>query len=204
LQSGEGLKGTTAAIGKFQLVYEEEGIQIYRNRWTYPRAFVVHAVEVADDSEAALRRLKSIDFDPSTQAVIEGPRPSDWDQQVFSAGRGLPPSEGTIISQSANSMMLRATADRPGLLVVSETFAPGWRAYVDGKPAPIYPADLTMRAVYLPSGTHTVEFVYFPTSFIVGLGIAGAAACSLLLWVVLRNGHSRIYSCRVTESVSAA
>jgi Bacterial membrane protein YfhO len=180
LASASGMAGE-ARSGKYDLVYDREGVQIYRNRWAFPRAFVVHSVECAADMEAAVRRLKEPDFDPSRHVVIDGERPQDWDPRLFMSGEALAPVPATVVSQTANSMTVRATADYPGLLVASETYAPGWEAYVDGRPAHIYPAYVTMRAVYLEEGTHTIEFVYRPKSFMVGLALAASAATAILI-----------------------
>jgi uncharacterized membrane protein YfhO len=53
-------------------------------------------------------------------------------------------------------------------LFVSESFYPGWRAFVDGREAKIYRANYMFRAVPLPSGAHTVKFVYDPVSLKAG------------------------------------
>jgi hypothetical protein len=61
---------------------------------------------------------------------------------------------------------------------LSDTYYPGWKAFVDGKRTKIYRANYTFRALPLSAGTHRVEFVYDPLSFKLGalftiLGIIG-------------------------------
>ena len=51
---------------------------------------------------------------------------------------------------------------------------------VDGKPTPIRPANLAMRAIAVPDGTHVVEFRYRPDSFRLGLLLAIAGGLALL------------------------
>lgn len=52
---------------------------------------------------------------------------------------------------------LRVTTGGPALLVVSENWFPGWVAEVDGEPAAVRRANLTLQAVEIPSGgDHTV------------------------------------------------
>jgi len=56
-----------------------------------------------------------------------------------------------------------------GELILTDSFYPGWRAWVDGEPVSIRRADEAFRGVPVPPGTHTVEFRYEPASFRVGL-----------------------------------
>jgi len=69
---------------------------------------------------------------------------------------------------------VRAVVDleRPGFLVLSDTFDPGWRARVGGEPVEILRANWAFRAVQVPAGRHVVEMRYAPTSFRVGLAAA--------------------------------
>ena len=69
-----------------------------------------------------------------------------------------------------------------GLLVLSEVYYPGWRAYADGEEVPIYRADHVLRAVPLRAGHHRVETVFDPLWPKVGLAVSGV---TLLLAVVL-------------------
>lgn len=61
---------------------------------------------------------------------------------------------------------------RPGILVVSDAFYPGWRARVDGEDAPIFPVDILFRGVTLGPGAHDVTIYYAPTSVILGGAIS--------------------------------
>ncbi len=90
-----------------------------------------------------------------------------------------------IISESNNGLGLQVKAPEDSLLVLSKTYYPGWKAFVDGKKTKIYRADYTFRAIPLNAGTHRVEFVYDPLSFKLGaavtlLGIIGCAVIYLI------------------------
>ena len=53
--------------------------------------------------------------------------------------------------------------------MLSVTFYPGWRAFVDGQEVPIYEADYLFRGVFLEQGQHLVEFRFRPWFLRIGL-----------------------------------
>ncbi len=64
--------------------------------------------------------------------------------------------------------------------MLSEGYDPGWRAEVDGEPAPVLVADHVLRAVPLPAGKHAVELRYVPPGLRLGLAITGITAAGLI------------------------
>ena len=64
------------------------------------------------------------------------------------------------------------------MLVLVDTWFPGWIAEVDGRPRPILRANYLFRAVPVPVGRAVVRFDYRPRSLRIG---AMLSACSLLL-----------------------
>jgi len=69
-------------------------------------------------------------------------------------------------------------------LFVSESFYPGWRAYVDGKEAKIYRANYMFRAVPLSAGPHDVKFIYDPVSVKAGALISCATLLGLITFAL--------------------
>jgi len=106
--------------------------------------------------------------------------------------QGLP-QKVEIISESNNRLDLQVKAAENLLLVLSDTYYPGWKAFVDGKRTKIYRADYTFRAIPLNAGTHQVEFVYDPMSFKLGAGVTflGILGCLLIGWAVRRKGSTK-------------
>ncbi len=60
---------------------------------------------------------------------------------------------------------LSAPAPEGAWLVVSENYYPGWKATVDGKPAPVGRADFTLIGVQLPAGGRTVRLDFTSPSY---------------------------------------
>ncbi|MFP5318283.1 MAG: YfhO family protein [Acidimicrobiia bacterium] len=72
--------------------------------------------------------------------------------------------------------------EKPSLVVVAEAHFPGWRATVDGEPAPVLKADGAFLGVAVPPGEHEVELVYGePVAATVGRLVTGTTLVAILL-----------------------
>ena len=69
-----------------------------------------------------------------------------------------------------------------GIVVISDLWDPGWRAALDGTTCPIHRVDIALRGLRVPSGKHTIELTYDPSSVRLGFQIAAAGGLLLLLW----------------------
>jgi hypothetical protein len=179
--------------GQFDLVYDEE-VKIYRNNHAFPRAFVVHEAEVVSGVEGAIERMKEGQFNPAQTAVIEGDlQPARL--AALTEGRAAGGSSVEFTEHRDNEVKLRVETERPGLLVLSDTYYPGWQAYVDGEKTPIYPTDAALRSVYLEAGEHEVRFVYSPGTFKLGTAISGLSLLALAAfaaWDPVRRQWARL------------
>jgi hypothetical protein len=92
--------------------------------------------------------------------------------------------EVEFISESNNRLSLRVEAEAESILVLSDTFYPGWKVFVDGRKERILRANYNFRAVSLSRGVHQVEFVYAPLSFKLGAGLSiiGVISCAIIGW----------------------
>jgi hypothetical protein len=151
---------------------------IYRNPGVLPRARLMGRPYYVDGELAAARAVRELGPAARERLIVEDPtRP---------LGSGSPASgSAAIVRELPERVEVRTESPAPAYLVLADTFDPGWSATVDGRPAPIRPAFVAFRAVYLPAGRHTVVFRYRPVGFSLGLTITGcgiAAALVLLLW----------------------
>jgi hypothetical protein len=83
----------------------------------------------------------------------------------------------------------------PARLIRRELFFEGWRATIDGRPAPILPAAPIFQAVDIPSGVARIAFHYAPpyaaastAAFVVALLILAAGATAPRTWHKPRQG----------------
>lgn len=136
------------------------------------------AVPAAD----ALAAMQQPDFRPMQRVVVSGELP-DFMTAATNAPSGTQPVE--VLSHTARRRHLKAVADAPVLLRISERYHPDWSAAVDGEPAPLLRCDYLFQAVCLPAGTHEVTLTYAPPRTPWLLQLAGYAAAAT---VVLLSG----------------
>jgi hypothetical protein len=162
-----------------RLCWQKDGVYIYENQKVLSRAFIVHKVSVIDEHEL-IQALRSSSFDPAKEVLFTERGVDDISDTEVNVGR----ESVDILTYKPKHIALRARSRSPGILVVSDAYYPGWRAYLDKKEVPIYRANGAMRAVKLPAGEHEVDFRYQPASIYIG----GAISVSTFLLLVVAFG----------------
>jgi len=66
----------------------------------------------------------------------------------------------TIEEYRPNEVSIEASLEHPGLLVLTDVYYRGWKAYVDDRPIKIFRVNQLVRGVFLQEGNHRVEFRY--------------------------------------------
>jgi hypothetical protein len=162
-----------------------DNFKYYRFVDAKPRAYLVrNVVEVPDSIEAA-RRIAAPDFDHWNTALVVG-------ATGLGQGSDLSPPEGAqVISRSANAITLQAVTTQPRLLVLAETYYPGWQAEMDGVPAPLYQTNVALRGVVVPPGVHTVTMYFRPVTLFIGVGLSLLTCVGLLVWLGLSLATGR-------------
>ena len=97
------------------------------------------------------------------------------------SGPPLPPVAADRIEVRPNQVTATLTAPADGLVVLLEPWFPGWRATLDGAPAPLLRADFLFMATPVRAGPHTLRLAYFPDRLLPGVAIAIVAAALLVL-----------------------
>jgi hypothetical protein len=89
--------------------------------------------------------------------------------------------ESRIISYEPNEIKAICKGATSGYLWLSELAYPGWKAFVDGREAPIFVSDKIFRTVPVPSGEHSVRLVFRPASVYAGAAISLSAILLMLI-----------------------
>jgi hypothetical protein len=170
-------------VAGLQPSYDGPDARIYRNPYAVPRAFLVDRQVVARDGDAALALLTSEGFPTRTVAVTEERLP----ELATGADGAASAGSARLVEDERERVVVETDAGRPALLVLTDTWFPGWKAKVDGEDVPIHRVDYVLRGVSVPAGEHRVEFSYEPASVRAGFAVSAAAlltivAAALLGW----------------------
>jgi hypothetical protein len=156
--------------------------QLYERDTVLPRFFGVNQFEVIADKDRRLAKLQEPDFDPARVTILEEP----FDEELTGTLRAA-----SLGCYEPNGFSLVAEVDGGSIiLVMSEIFYPGWKAYVDAEPAAIIRVDHTFRGLSLQEGKHEVLLVFDPPTFNIGLlvsTVTSACVAALLTYLLLRH-----------------
>ena len=162
-------------------VFRTPEVILYERDPALPHAWIVHDVRSVNRGEA-LPLLTSGSIDPYQTALVEGTPPET------AAPDGAATESARVIAYEPDTMTIATQAAAPGLLVVSEVYESGWRAYVDGAEVAILPTDHVLRGIPIPAGEHTVELRYDPLSLRLGLWVSGVATAAMLIAFAVAGG----------------
>ncbi len=95
------------------------------------------------------------------------------------------PDNAAAISQlvrQKNGISFKVVNRQAAWIITNEMFQQGWHAYIDGKPAAVFPADHLMVGLYVPAGPHDVQLKYQPPLLYPGMFLC---ALGLMLLVII-------------------
>jgi hypothetical protein len=154
-----------------RLVFKgKSGLNVYEGAAVLPRVFAVHeAGSIPHPNQAAFRNHEIRDR-IGERTVVPGDAPS-LEKCTESDGVALGHYDPARVRITA-SMACR------GMVVLTDTWFPGWVATVDGREARIYEAYGALRGVVVDKGSHMIEYRYRPRSVFAGAALSGVAAAA--------------------------
>jgi hypothetical protein len=161
------LEGVADGQSDYNLVYQSHGVNIFQNENVFPRAFVVYQVVGVSDFDEAVEILSDPEVDLRQTGVVEN-LPMEKKKSIDENNQQMQSVAGSTRQVKSGELEVTVNTRAPGLLIVTDQYYPGWKAYVDGKSTPIYAVNGIFRGVFLEEGEHKVQFKYRPLSFIIG------------------------------------
>jgi Bacterial membrane protein YfhO len=188
---GEGGPSAAGALRGLHVAYDGIDARVFSNARAAPRALVAQRVRVTSGEAETQSVLLEEGFDPRREAIVERGA-EGTDALAGGSARGAT-GRVAVSDRSSSSVAMRAQLSRPGLVVLNDSFAPGWSVQVDGRDASPVRVNDVMRGVAVGAGTHAVEWRYRVPGLRAGAALSAfAALLSLALAAVLlarRRAH---------------
>jgi hypothetical protein len=159
-------------------------LTIYTNSRLMPRAYMAAEGSHSATLENTLTVLTADTFDPYRTVVLsDGSIPREYSGYAGDMASFKARNTVSIGSYDLTSVTMHAQSESGGYLVFSDTYYPGWNAYIDGKKSSILQANLVQRALWVEKGDHHIVWQYEPLSFYIGSGISLASWITLLSYL---------------------
>ena len=170
-----------ASVAEPAPIYQDDRWKVYENSNAFPRAWLVHKTIVEKSQEAVFRLIDDPAVNLRQVALLEAP-PLQALQDTAATNE-----QTRFIAYETDHIALQATADSPGLMVMSEMYYPGWRATVNGKPTAVLRVDGGLRGIEVPRGQSRIELKYRPSILYLGgvltlVTLGGVASALALTW----------------------
>jgi hypothetical protein len=162
-------------------------LKLFKYDKALPRVFFSQGVRVIPDNDVQeqIEYLRNTPYSPDQEILLP----------FLPEGITGTPGKGRVLSYRVETDKISSEIllNQPAIIVFSEMFYPGWKAYAAGKNYPLLRGNKVFRALPLPAGTFTgrgaVRLVYDPIAWRFGLFIT---VCSLLLLVLhVLNGSTK-------------
>jgi len=182
------------AGGRFEPLAEDGTARLWVNREVLPRGRLVYRARVVPDAEV-FDALLDPAHDPRREVLL-APRPDAESAAaaIAKAGAGSSASRADAAAEEVRflalgnaNQKLTVKAPTPGLLVLSQSWHPGWRATVNGDPVLLLRADGCFTALRVPAGTSRVGLEFAPRLLHLGavisaLSLLGLIALGIVTW----------------------
>ena len=159
-------------------------VAILENNNSFPRAFLVKEIKVVKNEKKSTEEIVKNLNNLKNIAVVES---QENLALPFSNINPKFPSSVKFLSYNSGEVKLNVESPQNSFLVLTDTYFPGWKAFVDNKETKIYKTNLSFRGIFIPEGKHEIVFVYQPLSFEIGKYISLGTLC--LLMVILFLDH---------------
>jgi hypothetical protein len=171
-------KNLTWPSDRYDLLWQQDNWQVYENLQALPRAKLFSQYQLMADSQTAVETLLNSNFDYQHILILS--------QTPQVEPQPDPTATATITQYLSQRVTITTQSTQPQLLLLNDTYYPGWRTTVDGQPTQILRANHAFRAAAVPAGNHQVIFKYDPLSVKLGMAIS-LIGLSLAAYEIIRH-----------------
>lgn len=176
----------------FTKISDDGRVALYRNESTVARLRLAEEIQRTPSQAATKAAIYDSRFDPAKTVLSE----------ELASARLAP---ATLLDSRFADDMVSGTVRTagPSFLNFTDNWHPDWRAYVDDVPATVHRVNGYQMGVNIDgAGTHTVEFIFQPHSYLLARWISALSGAILIAALVL-PANLRFRGERYVSDVSA-
>jgi hypothetical protein len=165
-----------------QVSFGNTTIRLYNNPEALPTVYVAKYAIPVHTVEDAVAAFSKDSFVPGDSALVE-----------FDAtpAANIIQNTPTLVSPEEDKYVVDVRdLHEKSILVLTQTYYPGWHASIDSKEIPIFPVNIKHIGAIVPKGNHAVVFWYMPNSFVYGAWISGISLFIIMSLTVFGFVHS--------------
>lgn len=162
------------------IITGREDSPVVVNTHALGNAWLVGRVDYVKDADAEMAALSGLE--PSESAVAR----EEFRPVLGTEEASLAPGDTiALTSYAPDRLTYVSETTAPAVGVFSEVWFPwGWKATVDGEPAPLARVNYLLRAMRIPAGRHEIVMEFSPDSIGVTAGVAYACVSLIYLLVL--------------------
>jgi len=190
-------KAGAPADGNIVPVFDADpDINIYLNLDGGNRLLFVGQTEIVADHDAAWEAVRQEAFDPTTTVILEKENIGRFRESIDTneplALNNQPKATLALLQYDLDRITVGIQTDQAGYLVLADAYYPGWQATINGQPTTLERANFAFRAVYVPAGDHTIQLLFQPFWWQIGLMITAFTILILMVWAIWGWRRSRV------------
>jgi len=152
---------------------------LYLNLKALDRFYFVSRYQVVKTLADFLSLANQKDFSFSKTVILEKDLPQEFEEPKVQRLQ--------LIQDEDQKLVVKTQTEKDSILVIADSFYPGWQAKIDNKKIVLFPANLNQRALILPQGNHTIELKYYPRKFFAGVAITAGASILFIALILAKK-----------------
>lgn len=182
---------TSSPVSALRTSKKINNYYISENPYFQERFRLVYDAKMIHTKEEFIEAVESSDFSFAKTILTEGEvKLKNNCKQTENSCSGIV----RVVTDDSHRLILTTESNQDALLLIANSFYPGWRSFIDGHETKILPANINQQAVQIPKGRHEVEFEFNPESYQKGLTISGISYVLIAGFLIAKKTQFRFFS----------
>lgn len=152
--------------------------KILESSTALPRIFLVNDYAIATSPKEQTSIIMQPLFNPKTTALLE-------ESPQFTASMNQNIGTAVLQSYEPNKIIIQTQNSIPSILIITDTYYPGWTATIDKTRTSIKRVNYAYRAIFVPEGEHAITMRFDPPSLRIGIWVSIGSILILIAFLIL-------------------